>query len=484
MRSVSTCLLTCLINCLPMTSAFAGEAIRRPNILFILIDDMGYGDLSCYGGTRVETSEIDRLAREGIRFTQFYVNAPVCSPSRVSFTTGQYPNRWKITSYLARREENRKRGLADWLSPKAPSLARSLSQAGYHAAHIGKWHMGGQRDVGDAPLIGEYGFAASLTNFEGLGERILPLFELRKNGKPFNHGPTRMSAELGGGPIHWVRRHKVTESFVDRAMEEIRTAVAKDRPFYVNLWLDDVHTPVQAPPDLRGNGSREAHYLGVMKEMDRQLGRIFGFIRSQPLLRDNTIILLASDNGPEPGFGSSGGLRGGKCMLYEGGIRSPLIVWYGGIPASAIGSTNERTVLAGMDVPPSLLTLANVPTPADVEFDGLDMADALVGRASPKREQPIMWVRPPDRPGPDHTWPDLAIRDGDWKLLIFRDGSKPELFNLAADPRESRNLADKYPEAVRRLSSKVIGWDKITPSLSLSAAMKARESSPVRVTWK
>jgi uncharacterized sulfatase len=434
--------------------------MTNPNILFVLIDDMGYGDLSCFGGTRVETTEIDRLAREGIRFTQFYVNAPICSPSRVALTTGQYPNRWKITSYLAKREEDRKRGLADWLSLEAPSLARFLSQAGYYTAHIGKWHMGGQRDVGDAPLIRQYGFAASVTNFEGLGERILPRFRPRKNGQPFHHGPTVMSAELGGGPIHWVDRHRVTEAFVDRAMEEIERAEEKQRPFYINLWLDDVHTPVQPPPGLRGDGSNEDRYLGVLKEMDRQLGRIFDHIRSKPSLRESTMILLASDNGPELGFGVTGGLRGGKCMLYEGGIRSPLIVWYDGIPAPAVGSKNDRTVLAGIDVPPSLLALTKVPVPADVPFDGLNMSDALIRRAMPKRDQPVMWVRPPDRPGPDKSWPDLAIRDGDWKLLVFRDGSRPELFDIIEDPGESTNLADKHPEVTRRLSDKVISWDK------------------------
>ncbi len=432
----------------------------RPHILFVLIDDMGYGDLSCYGGTRVETTHIDTLAREGIRFTQFYVNAPICSPSRVALTTGQYPGRWRITSYLDNREADRKRGLADWLSLKAPSLARFLAQAGYHTAHVGKWHMGGQRDVGDAPLITEYGFAASLTNFEGLGERALPLFEPHPDGRPFHHGPTQMNARLGGGPIHWIDRHKVTEFFVDRAIREIQTAIDKSRPFYINLWLDDVHTPMQAPPRLRGDGSREAHYLGVMKEMDTQLGRLFDFVRSRPELRDNTLILVASDNGPEPGCGTTGGLRGSKAVLYEGGIRSPLIVWYPGIPPAAVGTTNERTVVAGMDLPPSLLALAHVPFPADVAFDGLNMADALVGRSAPKREQPIMWVRPPDRPGPDNSWPDLAIRDGDWKLLVNRDGSKPELFNVIDDPSESTNLADKHPKRVQRLSTAVIDWDK------------------------
>src|SRR6186713_1147895 len=149
----------------------AAAAAAPPNFLFVLIDDMGYGDLSCYGNQKVRTENIDRLASEGIRFTQFYVAAPVCSPSRCGFITGQFPARWKVTSYLAARAENRRRGMPDWLDPQAPSLARILSQKGYLCGHVGKWHLGGQRDVGEAPLITEYGFDHTLTQFEGLGDR-------------------------------------------------------------------------------------------------------------------------------------------------------------------------------------------------------------------------------------------------------------------------------------------------------------------------
>lgn len=449
-----------LALCSGATILSAAEPPSRPNVLFILIDDMGYGDLSCFGGQRAKTPAIDRLAGEGIRFTQFYVNAPICSPSRVAFTTGQYPGRWRITSYLDKRQMNRQRGIDNWLAPEAPSLARFLSRAGYHTAHVGKWHMGGQRDVGDAPPITAYGFAASLTNFEGLGERVLPTFEPRKDGREFDHGPTRMSAQLGGGPIHWVERHKVTARYVDRAIQEMETATAGGRPFYINLWLDDVHSPMQAPPEMRGDGSPAANYVGVLEEMDRQLGRVFDHIRSRPELRDNTIVLLTSDNGPEPGLGSAGDLRGSKANLYEGGIREPLIVWSSSIPRAAVGSTNGQTVLAAMDVPPSVLTMTGLPAPKGVAFDGQDMSAALLGHATPRRERPIMWVRPPDRPGPRKNWPDLAIRDGDWKLLVFRDGSRAELFNLADDPNESKNLANEQAETTERLSKAVIAWDQ------------------------
>ena len=147
----------------------------RPNIILVFIDDMGWGDFSCFGNESAKTPHIDRLAKEGIRFEQFYVNSPICSPSRTAISTGQYPQRWRITSYLSNRNHNDQRGMAQWLDPKAPMLARSLQQNGFATGHFGKWHMGGQRNVDDAPAIRDYGFDASLTNFEGMGPKLLPL---------------------------------------------------------------------------------------------------------------------------------------------------------------------------------------------------------------------------------------------------------------------------------------------------------------------
>ena len=443
------------------TTGPASPAQGRPNILFVLIDDMGYRDLSCFGGTRVKTPQIDQLAQEGIRFNQFYVSSPICSPSRVALTTGQYPNRWHITSHLDTRQSDKRRGQADWLRPEAPSLARMLHDAGYYTAHVGKWHMGGQRDVADAPLITAYGFDTSVTNFEGLGPRILAKFDPNPDGTPFRHVPTDMSAKFGVGPIIWVPRYKVTGAFVDRAIDEMKKAQQQHKPFYINLWPDDVHSPCQAPPDQRGDNSPAANYVGVLHEADEQFGRAFDYIRSDPALRDNTIILVCSDNGHEPGFGTSGELRGCKGQLYEGGIRSPLIVWAPSrIAKERVGTSNDRTVITGIDFAPSLLSLAQVSAGKDANFDGLDLSQALTGNASPERGQAVMWVRPPDHPGKNNELPDLAIRDGNWKLLVHRDGTKAELFDITTDPNESKNLAAQNADVVGRLKHEVIAWDK------------------------
>ena len=436
----------------------------KPNILFILIDDMGYADLGCYGNAEVETPNIDRLAAEGIRFTQYYSNAPICSPSRVAVLTGQYPPRWKITSYIDSRAKNADRGMRNFLDLNAPSIAEILSTSGYYTAHIGKWHMGGGRDVGDAPLITEYGFRESVTQFEGLGERYLATYETLKL-KDSTRQLEKMSASLGRGQVHWEKRYRITERFVDKAIAAIGHARRDGKPFYINLWPDDVHTPLEPSPANHGRGTKHDLYLGVVKELDQQLGRIFEFVREDAQLSSNTLIVVTSDNGPEPGAGSAGIFRGTKGSLYEGGIREPFIVWCPGkMPADKLGTVNTRDVIAGMDLPPSFAALAGIER--NYPFDGIDMSDALTGKLGRERRQPLMWQRPPDRKMLlGKPQPDLAIRDGDFKMLINTDGSGVELYNLAENASESKDVSEKYPNVVKRLSKKVLSWYATMPSL-------------------
>lgn len=216
------------------------NADERPNIILVFIDDMGWADFSCFGNAAVPTPHVDRLANEGIRFEQFYVNSPICSPSRVAISTGQYPQRWKITSYLAHRRQNSARGMAQWLDPSAPFLARMLQQEGYATGHFGKWHMGGQRDVADAPEITAYGFDQSLTNFEGMGPKLLPLVR-----KPGQDQPRKIwgDAERLGDGYRWMLRSEITGGFVDAAKAFIDQAQTEGKPFYINVWPDDVHSP-------------------------------------------------------------------------------------------------------------------------------------------------------------------------------------------------------------------------------------------------
>lgn len=445
-------------------AADAELASARPNIVVVLIDDLGWGDFSRFGNKRVETTNIDRLAGEGLRFEQFYVNAPICSASRTALSTGQYPQRWRISSYLANRRLNEERGMDQWLDPAAPMLARILHEAGYATGHFGKWHLGGQRDVGDAPLITRYGFDESLTNFEGLGPRVLPLLDAFDGTPAAKHALG--SDKLGHGPVEWKRRDTVTAAYVDAALQFIVKAQADGRPFYINLWPDDVHTPLFPPEGRRGRGGKRARFAGVLKTLDDQLGVLFDRIREDKSLRDNTIILVCSDNGPEGGAGSAGPFRGGKAMLYEGGIRSPLVVWGPGfIAKERAGGANTTSFLAAMDLVPTLLEVAGVSKPEGVTFDGETMAEVLKGSSDASRKGPLFFRRPPDRPtnAAEGDLPDLAVRDGKWKLLCEYDGSRPQLFDLGADRGETNNVADVNREIADRLTAAVLGWHKTMP---------------------
>jgi uncharacterized sulfatase len=330
--------------------------------------------------------------------------------------------------------------------------------------------MGGQRDVGDAPLITEYGFQKTLTTFEGLGDRILPMLDA------FDGRPAKKYAlgsdKLGRGHITWVDRSVETTSFVNAAIDFIRQAERDDKPFYVNVWPDDVHSPFFPPKALRGDQLKKTLYLGVVQATDNQLAPLFEYMRSRPALRDNTLIVIASDNGPEPGAGSAGPFRGHKGNLYEGGVREPLIVWGPGlIDKSAAGTTNEKTVIAGVDFLPSILAIAGQHAASGQLLDGEDLSKSLLGKAQALRQKPLFWLRPPDRPGPaNDPFPDLSIREGDWKLLINEDGSKPQLYDLSKDIGETNNLAAKEPQITQRLKKMVLGWRASLPVHKVPAA--------------
>ncbi len=476
MRSTSTApfcrtiLLALALAFVFLSEAFADNSSEtKPNFVFVLVDDMGFGDLGCYGNVETSTPNIDRLAAEGTLFTQFYVASPICSPSRVALTTGQYPARHLINSYLESREGNRERGMVDFLDSQVPTIARSFQQAGYATAHIGKWHMGGGRDVDDAPLPSEYGFDTSLCSFEGLGDRLLPPGRL-----------SQQSAALGQGNVEFVEKHEMTGRYVDRAIEFIDEQ--NRRPFYVHLWLNDVHDGhVPSADDLAlqeqfFDRPFDQRFYAVLNAMDRELGRLFDHI-DQAGLAESTFIVIASDNGPTawPSYdraggnapGSTGGFRGRKWSLYEGGIRMPLIVRRPGtVPA---GITNEATVISAVDFFPTFCALAGLTTP-DVAFDGVDMSSAFVGDL-PMRTQPLYWEYGRDvnylQPSrPIDQSPNLAIREGRWKLLINDDGSEMQLYDFDQSTSEFENVAGLNLEVASRLADQVLAWRESLPSLS------------------
>lgn len=422
-----------------------------PHVVFVLVDDFGWGDPASYGG-KIATPNLDRLAREGMQFRQFYVASPICSASRCGIVTGQYPARWQITSYLQTREGNRHCEQADYLNPAAPSLPRLFSKAGYATAHIGKWHLGGGRDVTDAPKFAAYGYDMGLGTYESpepaaaLGLKTMPWTMEREPQQ--------------------VARHDRTRWMVDETLAFLKAK--SDKPCLVNLWLDDTHTPFR-PVESANERTQMEKFRAVLTETDRQIGRLLDGLRDLGIEKD-TLILLAGDNGPEPSFdhARTGGLRGMKWSLYEGGIRTPLIArWPGVIPP---GQVDETTVVGAVDLLPTLASLTGTPLPADYASDGEDMTTVFKG-VPRERSHPLFWEygRKPALKGQgirtfpypkeaDAKSPNVAVREGRWKLLVNADGSGTELYDLNSDPKETKNRAESEPEVAARLKQMALKW--------------------------
>jgi arylsulfatase A-like enzyme len=425
-------------------------AAERPNVIFILADDLGWGDLGCYGHNLLKTPRLDRLAREGTLFTHFYVNGSVCSPSRCAFMTSNYPARQRIHGHYATHEQNAARGMNNWLDPRVPNTARLLHDAGYATAHFGKWHLGSGEG---APAPAEYGFDVTRT--------------VNANG------PTWDEVDL-------TFRARSTAAFVDETLKFVEGH--KDQPFYVNLWTLVPHatlnpTEEQMKPyeNLGAGGKNFPHksaaqiYYASVTDLDAQIGRLLDGLEKLGVA-DNTLVLFSSDNGPEDihirnaghsGIGSAGPFRGRKRSLYEGGVRVPFIIrWPGKVPA---GRIDDTSVLAAVDFLPTICKLAGVAVPADHPLDGEDAGDIWLGAARARR-QPLMWEWRFRIAGEVfHHSPMLAIREGNWKLYLNPDRSRVELYDMARDPTQLSSVADKHPDVVARLSEQVLGWQKSLP---------------------
>lgn len=435
-------------------SAFGQKGVSRaPNIILILTDDMGIGDVGCYGGKVAPTPNIDRLAAEGTRFTQYYSGSPICSPSRVSLTTGMHPARWNITSYLSDKKHNRTCEQADFLDPLAPSVARALRDAGYHTAHFGKWHMGGGRDVTEAPGIPKYGFDEYASTYESP-----------------DPDPLLTATNWIWSKEDSIKRWNRTAYFVDKTLAFL--AKNREGASFVNLWLDDVHTPWIPDPEAMAVHPRDSQKMPnlhkVLVEVDTQIGRLMAGLRALGV-DENTLVIFTSDNGPLPAFGDrrTVGLRGTKLSLYEGGIRMPFIVRYPGkVPA---GQVNETAVMTATDLLPTFCKITQSTLPTPERMDGEDVSDAWFGKKL-ARKKPIYWEYgrnkvsfnyPPDA---DDISPNLAMRRGKWKLLLNSDGTDAQLYDLDTDAQETQNVAAKNPNVVQQMQKELLSWRGTLPT--------------------
>ena len=445
----------------------AATPASRPNIIFIFADDWGWGDLSSHRHPWLKTPHLDRLAREGTDFHQFNVLNPVCSPSRTAAMTGMFPSRFGISQHFAAPAQNLARNMPDWLDVRAPSIARFFQQAGYRTAHFGKWHLT-NRNTHGAPEPTAYGFDE---------------FAI------FNGGAETASADLHATP--------------DNAAKFI--AANKDRPFYLNVWLHESHlphVPTKASLEKWSHLDEQKRvYAAVITDGDNAVGRVLEALDSAGIAQ-NTIVIFSSDNGPETtapaaqresrdndakaagyggyySVGSSGGLRGEKRSLFEGGVRVPFLVrWPGRTPAGAI---NETTAFTAVDLLPTLSAAAGITLPADYRGDGEDLLAALKGQLV-KRTKPIFWDWTGKATDP-HWWPRLAVRDGDWKLLLTADAQRVALHRLTTDRAEAVDLAKDHPEIVARLTQLALAWKATLPTTvdpsCISVADRAAAPAPL-----
>jgi len=422
---------------------------NKPNFVFIFADDLGWGDLGCYGNRQIKTPFLDKLAADGMLFTQFYVNGSVCSPSRTAFMTSHYPARHSVHGHFAAHKQNEARAMPDWLDPKAHTITGLLKKAGYATGHFGKWHLGSGEN---APAPGDYGID--------------------------DHATRTSSGPQLEGPYDPYFRARSTALIVDKTIEFIEKN--RNKPFYVNAWTLVPHATLHptdeqmkpynryAPAGVPYKGAKQIYYASVT-DMDRQIGRLIKKIDDLGLA-EKTVIVFSSDNGPEDfdignavhsGIGSTGPLRGRKRSLYEGGVRMPFIVrWKGSTPAAKV---DDKSIVAAVDWLPSLCKLAGVKLPRDLNSDGEDMSAALLGKPT-QRKKPLMWEWRFRVAGDMvHKCPMLAIREGKWKLLMNPDRSRIELYDIPKDPTELDNLAAQNPEIVNRMARKVLEWQKTLP---------------------
>lgn len=438
-------------------SLHAGQTVSRPNLVFILVDDLGWADGGCFGSRYYQTPQIDDLARSGVRFTQAYAACAVCSPTRAALLTGKYPARLHITDWIPGEgaPANSRFRVPDWqlhLPLEETTLAASLKQLGYSTAHIGKWHLGG-----GAFLPQHQGFD---TNIAG-GETGHPASYFWPYGATNNEHRVPELAARGGKTGEYL-----TDQLTDEALRFIEAN--RDRPFYLNFCHYAVHAPLMGKRELideaadrpGADGQSNQVYYAMVRSVDESVGRILKKL-DELQLAGHTIVVFTSDNGGAVHFGNppataNAPLRNGKGSPYEGGLRVPLIV-----KAPGVTRPGEvcRTPVITMDFFPTLLELAGAGRAASrTAVDGVSFVPLLRGEAETPHPE-LCWHYP-------HYWnggkisPYSVIRAGDWKLIRFYETGREELYNLSADVSEENDVAETNPDRRKELDRRLDAWLK------------------------
>jgi arylsulfatase A-like enzyme len=400
---------------------------REPNVVLILADDLGYGDLSAWGGHDLRTPNIDALAASGVRFDRFYSNSPVCSPTRAALLTGLYPDVAGVPGVIRTAPAD------SWgyLAANAELLPKRLRAPGYHSAIVGKWHLGLE-----APnLPNQRGF----DHFHGfLGDMMDDYYHHRRHNRNY----MRLNDREIDPPGH------ATDLFTDWAIEYLRSRRGQAQPFLLYLAYNAPHVPIQPPQDWLdrvkkrepGINEKRAKLVALIEHMDAGVGRVMEALKANGQF-ENTLVMFVSDNGGDLKPGAScGPLRGGKGQMYEGGIRVPMCAaWPGRI---APGSKCDRVAMT-MDLFATACEAASAKPPESI--DGVSLLADMLGTAQQRPKRDLVWVR--REGGTIYAGREFyAFRRGDWKLLQNTAFQPYELYNLANDPQETRDLAKAEPK--------------------------------------
>ena len=408
-----------------------------PNIVFILADDLGYADVSCYGRRDFDTPSIDRIAAEGLRFEQAYANSAVCTASRVALMTGRYQYRLPIGLEEPLRSVSER---AIGLPPEHPVLPSLLRGAGYQTALIGKWHLG--RPPAFGPLRSGY------DRFFGFHGGVLDYFTHK-------FGPPQSDTEdLWEDDRRISQPGYLTDVLGDRALATIAEFAQLDRPFLLSLHFNAPHWPWEAPDDeaesqrlkslFHFDGGTQHTYQRMVQQMDLQIGRVLRALEDGGVA-ENTIVIFTSDNGGER-FSDTWPFTGKKTELLEGGLRIPAVIrWPARIPAGSV----SQQVMIHMDWIPTLLAAAGAAPDPSFPSDGIDLMPCLTAAAAPA-PRALFWRY--------KYMGQQAARDGDWKYLKILDNTF--LFNVVKDPLERANLKDRYPDVYARLIAEWQGWNR------------------------
>ena len=423
----------------PFVALSAGEP-TTPNVIIVLVDDYGWTDAGCFGSRYYQTPNIDRLAKDGMRFTNGYAACTVCSPTRAALLTGQHPARLHLTDWIA--GHNRpfaKLKIPDWtrrLEVSTVTIGERLKSAGYATASIGKWHLGDETHVPE-----QHGFDVNVGGYH-------------RGQPPSYHAPYKIPTLTPEGPAG--------EFLTDReAMEAERFITAnQDRPFLLYLPHYAVHTPIQAKAevvakykaiDSSGMTHTKPEYAALVESVDDAMGRIRATL-ARLELDDRTIIIFTGDNGGLIGPTSNKPLRDGKGSAYEGGVRVPWIIHWPGVTKPGSGSAAP---IMTIDIHPTVLAMTGVAADAAQPLDGISLADHLRGGPAPTRAA-LFWHYPHYHPG--GATPYSAVRIGDWKLIHFYEDGRDELYDVVKDISESTDLAAKEPQRTKEMRAHLDQW--------------------------